>query len=122
MYAIIELLGKQYKIFENIKIKINKIKIKVNSLILLNKILLFSSKRYFIVDSFFLNKLFFLARVLNHKKEKKINILKFKRRKGHKKHSGFRKKYTEIILENFNLNLFTFFIKNGEKKIRRFYQ
>ncbi|XXS36626.1 MAG: 50S ribosomal protein L21 [Candidatus Nasuia deltocephalinicola] len=120
MYFIVEILGKQYKIFKNLKFKVDKINLFSNSIILLNKILLFSSKKYFISNIFFLNKIFLTARILKHFKGKKMKILKFKRRKGFLKTKGFKKKFTELIIEDINLNFLKFFM-NGSKKIRRFF-
>ncbi len=122
MYFIIEILGKQYKIFKNIKIKIDYLNINVNSLILINKIILFSSNRFFFLNNFFLNKIIIIARIIKHIKSKKITILKFKRRKGFKKKYNFKKIYTEIIIENFNFKYFlNIFKKNGSKKVWRFF-
>ncbi|WP_259289822.1 50S ribosomal protein L21 [Candidatus Nasuia deltocephalinicola] len=122
MYFIIEILGKQYKIFKNIKIKIDYLNINLNSLILINKIILFSSNRFFFLNNFFLNKVIIIARIIKHFKSKKVTILKFKRRKGFKKKHNFKKIYTEIIIENFNLKYFlNIFKKNGSKKVRRFF-
>ncbi len=122
MYFIVEILGKQYKIFKNIIIKIDYLNIKLNSLILINKIILFSSNKYFFLNNFFLNKIIIIARIIKHFKSKKITTLKFKRRKGFKKKYNFKKKYTEIIIENFNFNYFLNIFKiNGSKKIWRFF-
>ncbi|WP_259289179.1 50S ribosomal protein L21 [Candidatus Nasuia deltocephalinicola] len=122
MYFIVEILGKQYKIFKNIIIKTDHLNIKLNSLILINKIILFSSNKYFFLSKFFLNKIIITARIIRHLKLKKINILKFKKRKGFKKKYNFKKKCTEIIIENFNFKYFlNIFKTNGSKKIRRFF-
>ncbi|WP_259286056.1 50S ribosomal protein L21 [Candidatus Nasuia deltocephalinicola] len=122
MYFIIEILGKQYKIFKNIIIKIDYLNINLNSLILINKIILFSSNKYFFINNFFLNKIIINARVVRHFKLKKITTLKFKKRKGLKKKYNFKKKYTEIVFENFNFKYFLNIFKvNGSKKIGRFF-
>ncbi|ALP70012.1 50S ribosomal subunit protein L21 [Candidatus Nasuia deltocephalinicola] len=122
MYAIIELLGKQYKIFKNIIIKTEKININKDSIIIINKILFFCCKNIIILDKFILNKIFFIGRVLkNSKKCKKINILKFNRRKGYKKKLGFKKKESVIIIEDLNLKILKYFL-NGSKKIGGFYK
>lgn len=119
MYFFVDILGKQYKIFKNKKIKIDKINSSKNSFIILNKILIFISKKIFIINKNFLNKIILIARISGHYNYKKLKILKFKRRKGYLKNIGFKKKYTEIILEEINLNLLNFYY--GSKKIWRFF-
>ncbi|BEH03909.1 hypothetical protein NDNC_0750 [Candidatus Nasuia deltocephalinicola] len=121
MYILINFLGKQYKIFKNLIIIVDKVNLKINSLIILNNIILFKSNRFFIINKNILNRIIIFGRIISHNKFKKINILKFKRRKGYKKKIGFKKSFTKIIIENINLNFFLYNFNNGSKKIRRFF-
>ncbi|HES76573.1 MAG TPA: 50S ribosomal protein L21, partial [bacterium] len=40
------------------------------------------------------------AEVLSHGRHKKVEILKFRRRKHHMKHMGHRQNYTEILIKS----------------------
>ncbi len=101
MYAIIRIGSKQYKIREKSKIiidKINKkigkqIKFKYKEIILIYK----NNKIYFLKKDLINFKI--TAKIISHIKNKKIKILKFKRRKHHKKKIGHRQKYTKIEIK-----------------------
>ncbi|BFI91069.1 50S ribosomal protein L21 [Enterobacterales bacterium endosymbiont of Anomoneura mori] len=96
MYAIVENGGKQYKVEENKILCIEKINDKIGNKIKLKKILLFVNNKYIKIGKPFINNIIINAEIINHIKDIKKKIIKFKRRKHQKKHLGHRQKYTII--------------------------
>ncbi len=94
MYAIIETGGKQFKIKKNNKIKVEKIKKNIGEIIKLKIIMLFNKKNKIIINKKDKNKYLILAKIKKHIKDKKINIIKFKRRKNYKRKIGHRQNLT----------------------------
>jgi large subunit ribosomal protein L21 len=98
-YAVIENNGKIYKISENKKIKLDKIQKPINSKITFEKVLVIKkNNKEIIIGQPYIKKTI-EAVIIDHKIEKKIKIIKHKRRKNHLKKLGFRKQVTiaEII-------------------------
>ncbi len=93
MYAIIETGGKQFKIKKNYIIKVEKINKNVGEIIKLKTIILFNKKNKIIINKN-KEKYLILAKIKKHIKDKKINIIKFKRRKNYKRKIGHRQKLT----------------------------
>ncbi len=93
MYAIIENGGKQFEIKEKYKIKVEKIKKNIGEIIKLN-ILFLCYKNKKIITGKNIKKYIILAKIKKHIKNKKINIIKFKRRKNYKRKIGHRQKLT----------------------------
>ncbi|OQM34184.1 50S ribosomal protein L21 [bacterium endosymbiont of Pedicinus badii] len=100
IYVIFEYKNQQYRCCIGEKIKINKIIGEIGEKIVFKKVLFFSINKDIEIGNPYLNKKIF-AKVLKIGKEKKIIILKFKRRKHFKKKMGYRQKFTLIKIENF---------------------
>ncbi len=96
MYAIIESGGKQYNIKNNKNIYVEKINKPLGKIIKLKIILIF--KKNMIILGKKLKKYLILAKIIKHFKNKKIKILKFKRRKNYKKMYGHRQKLTQLLI------------------------
>ncbi|XBC41098.1 MAG: 50S ribosomal protein L21 [Buchnera aphidicola (Nurudea yanoniella)] len=100
MYAIFTHSGKQYKAETGKIIKIEKLNCKSETKIQIKDILLISHEKKIIVKKKELLKSFILANVISHGRDKKINIIKFNRRKHYKKHQGHRQYFTKILITN----------------------
>lgn len=97
MYAVIKCGSKQYIVKEGQKIKIEKVKLEIGELFEINKVLLIDEKNNKIkIGKPFVNKAKVSAEIIAHKREKKIKIIHFKRRKHHMKQQGHRQWFTEI--------------------------
>ncbi|CAA3704996.1 50S ribosomal protein L21 [Candidatus Portiera aleyrodidarum] len=97
MYAVIKCGSKQYFVKEGQKIKIEKVKLEVGELFDINKVLMIDKKNNKIeIGKPFVNKAKVSAEILAHKRDKKIKIIHFKRRKHHLKQQGHRQWFTEI--------------------------
>ncbi len=96
MYAIIETGGKQYKIKKGDHIITEKIIQKKKNKIKFKKIILIFNKNQIITKKKDIDSFVIKGKIIQNIKSKKIKILKFKRRKHHKKKSGHRQKLQKI--------------------------
>ena len=96
MYAVIITGGKQYKVQKGEKLKVELLDFEKSSDLEFDKILLFSDGKKVKIGAPYVKDITVKAKVIKHGRHKKINILKFKRRKNHIKHLGHRQYFTEI--------------------------
>mgnify|MGYP001221788451 FL=1 len=96
MYALIEFAGKQFKVENGSKIKVPYISDKVGQKINIDKVLYFDNDKEKIVGAPYIDGVSFDAKIVEHGKEKKIIVFKFKRRKGHQKKNGHRQQFSLI--------------------------
>lgn len=100
MFAIVNIKGKQYKITENQRVFIPKLKDDVGSKITFTDVLMFSKDdKSFQVGAPNLS-MNVEATVLGHIKDDKIVVFKKKRRKGYRRTKGHRQQYTEIEINS----------------------
>jgi large subunit ribosomal protein L21 len=96
MYAVIESGGKQYRVAAGNIIKIEKLATEPNAVVLFDKVLLLADGEDIKVGTPYLEDVTINGKVLSQGRHKKVNILKFKRRKHHMKQMGHRQDYTEV--------------------------
>ena len=96
MYAVFKTGGKQYKVTEGETIKIEKLEVEPGKKVTFNEVLMVADGEKVQVGSPLVKKATVEAKVISQGKGKKINILKFKRRKNSMKRQGHRQLFTEI--------------------------
>ena len=96
MFAIIKSGGKQYKVSEGTVIKLERLKGEIGESIDFNSILVLESNEIVKVGSPFVVNAKVTAEVLEQSRHKKINIIKFRRRKHSMKRQGHRQYYTKV--------------------------
>ena len=96
MYAIIETGGKQYRVENGLKLKIEQIPADVGSEVVIDQVLLISDGDNISMGTPVLNGASVTATVLKQGRYDKIRIFKMRRRKHYQKHQGHRQNYTEI--------------------------
>ncbi|WP_185870494.1 50S ribosomal protein L21 [Blattabacterium cuenoti] len=101
IYAIVDFLGKQFKLIENKYVYVPHIQIDLGKKIFLNKILFFYQNGYSKIGTPFLRNINVQVEILQHLKGDKIIIFKKKRRKGYKVKNGFRPFFTKIKVISF---------------------
>ncbi len=99
MYAVVEQGGKQYRVAEGDTIRIEKTEGTPGDEILLEKVLLVQEQDGVRVGKPFLEGVRVRAEILAQRREKKIVVFKFKRRKGYKRKNGHRQHYTGIRIK-----------------------
>lgn len=95
MFAVIKTGGKQYKVKKGLVIDIEKLTAEAGKEIHFEDVLMIEKDDDIQVGQPFL-KATVKAKVLDHVKDKKVMIVKFRRRKHHMKRQGHRQQYTRI--------------------------
>ncbi len=96
MYAVIKTGGKQYKVSKGATLKVEKIAADEGAKVVLDQVLMVVDGEDVKVGSPLVKGGKVTATVKSHGRGKKIEIIKFRRRKHHRKQMGHRQNYTEL--------------------------
>ena len=96
MYAVFKTGGKQYRVSEGETLKIEKLEVEPGKKVTFNEVLMIADGGNVKVGSPLVDKASVEAKVISQGKGKKLNILKFRRRKNSIKQQGHRQLFTEI--------------------------
>ena len=96
MLAVVKTGGKQYCVSEGSVIKVEKLDVEAGQSLKLENILAIQNDDKVSLGCPNVKGAEIEAEVITHGKAKKINIIKFKRRKHHRKQMGHRQWYTEL--------------------------
>ncbi|MBP8625417.1 MAG: 50S ribosomal protein L21 [Syntrophorhabdaceae bacterium] len=99
MYAIIENGGKQYKIVEGKKVRLEKISADAGEDIQIKEVLAINTGEATILGDPYVEGAYISGKVLGHGRQRKVTVFKYKRRKDYKKKIGHRQHYTELMVE-----------------------
>lgn len=99
MYAVVYSGGKQYRVQEGDILKLESLPEEVGSTISFEKILMVGTGDKITLGRPYLDGCKVTATVVSHGRHKKIEIIKFRRRKHHEKWQGHRQNYTEIEIK-----------------------
>ncbi len=106
MYAVLVTGGKQYRVMQGEKLRVEKLEVDVDGEIKFDNILMLGdSDGVTLGDA--LKGAIVNAKVVKHGRADKVRIVKFRRRKHHRKQMGHRQYYTEIEITG---------IAGGDKK------
>ncbi len=94
MYAVIKTGGKQYKVSSKDKIQVEKLDAQIGDTLHFPAIFFKDSNDSVKMDTSSLSEITVHANVINQIRGEKIKIVKFKRRKHHRKQMGHRQYYT----------------------------
>ncbi|MEM9604113.1 MAG: 50S ribosomal protein L21 [Pseudomonadota bacterium] len=100
MYAVIKTGGKQYRVAEGDRLKVETLAASEGDSVELDQVLLVSGDDGVKVGAPLVDGAKVQATVLSHGRAKKIEIIKFRRRKHHRKQMGHRQNYTELKIES----------------------
>lgn len=104
MYAVIKTGGKQYKVSEGERIRIEKIPGEVGETVSFKEVLLVKEGEGVRIGSPFLPDTSVEAKIVAHGKSKKVLVFKKKRRKGYKRLKGHRQEFTEVEVKGIKVN------------------
>lgn len=96
MYAVITTGGKQYRVTEGQTLKIEKLDAEAGSTIDFDQVLMIADGDQFKVGAPLVKGGKVQASVIGQGRGEKIEIVKFRRRKHHRKQMGHRQYYTEV--------------------------
>lgn len=100
MHAIIKTGGKQYRVAEGQTLKIESLPVNPGDSIELGEVLLISDDAGLVIGNPHVVGAKVLANVVSHGRGPKIRIVKFRRRKHHRKQMGHRQNYTEVEIKS----------------------
>lgn len=105
MYAIVEIGGKQFKVEENARLFIPRIKdVEEGDSVTFDQVLLVSGGEDITVGTPTVSGASVSATVLGHVKGDKVIVFKKKRRKHYRVKNGHRQPYTHVAIESLSLN------------------
>ena len=96
MYAIVEVAGFQYRVEPDTIISVPRMESKVGDEVVFPQVLLISDGKDVKIGKPFVEGAKVKGVIVSHKRDKKIVVFKFKRRKGYRKKTGHRQDLTEI--------------------------
>lgn len=103
MLAVIQTGGKQYLVSPSQKIKIEKLNKKEGSEITFKKVLLVQKGKKIELGTPLVKGAKVIGKVVAQKKDKKVNISKYKPKTRYKKKKGHRQLYTEIEIQKIEI-------------------
>ena len=102
MYAVIQTGGKQYRVSEGDTVRVEKLAADEGAAVDIEKVLMVANGEDIKVGTPYVDGGKVTAKVVSHGRGKKVNIIKFKRRKHHMKRQGHRQWYTELEITGIN--------------------
>ena len=96
MYAVIKTGGKQYRVAEGQTLKVEKLPAEEGSVVEFDQVLLMADEGQMSLGAPFIAGGKVIATVKNHGRGDKVDVVKFRRRKHHRKQMGHRQYYTEV--------------------------
>jgi len=96
MYAVISTGGKQYKLAQGDVCRVEKLDAEEGASVEIDKVLMIANGDDINIGTPFVDGGKVTATIKSHGRAKKVEIMKFRRRKHHQKRTGHRQYYTEI--------------------------
>lgn len=96
MYAVIKTGGKQYRVAEGTVLKVERLDVAAGESLDISDVLLIANGEEMKVGAPMIEGAKVTAEVISHGRGAKIKIIKFKRRKHHRKQMGHRQWFTEL--------------------------
>ena len=116
MYAVIKSGGKQHRVKEGQVVRLEKIEAETGSTIDFEDVLMVADGDNVTLGTPVVSGAVVSGEVVNHGRAKKVNIIKFKRRKHHMKRQGHRQWFTEVKINGIALDGAKKPAKKGEAK------
>ncbi len=102
MYAVIKTGGKQYRVSPGDVLKVETLNADVGASVNFEEVLMVSDGDKITAGSPLVASAKVAATVIAHGRAKKVEIIKFKRRKHHQKRTGHRQNFTQVQIQNIN--------------------
>ena len=100
MFAVVEILGQQFKVQKDQKLLVNKLDEKEGSKISFENVLLVDNDKEFSLGNPTIDGYSVGARVIKHLRGDKVIVFKKKRRKGYRVKNGHKQHLSEILIES----------------------
>lgn len=99
MYAVIKSGGKQYRVSPGDEVKIEKIQGEVGEEIRFDSVLLVSDGEQIQVGRPYLDQVEVVGQITRQAKDRKVVVVKFKRRKNYRRKKGHRQPFTLVRIQ-----------------------
>lgn len=96
MYAVVVTGGKQYRVEQGSKVRVEKLAGEAGSTVTLDQVLMVGDGSDIKVGTPVVDGASVTAEIVGQGRGKKVEIIKFRRRKHHMKRQGHRQAYTEL--------------------------
>ena len=103
MYAIVETGGKQYRVSEGTKVRVERLSGNADDQVALGQVLVVNDGENTLVGSPYVEGASVTGKIVAQGKAKKVIVFKYKRRKDSKKKKGHRQEYTELVIEKIQM-------------------
>jgi large subunit ribosomal protein L21 len=100
MYAVIKTGGKQYRVSQGEKIKVEQIPADIGAELIIDQVLMVGEGEAVKVGTPLVAGAKVTVKVVAHGRHDKVKIFKMRRRKHYQKHQGHRQNFTEIEIAN----------------------
>lgn len=100
MYAVIKTGGKQYRVEEGQVIRVETLRAEEGATVDFSEVLMVANGDDIKIGAPTVDGAKVSAKILEHGRHKKVEIIKFKRRKHHMKRQGHRQNYTAVRIES----------------------
>ena len=102
MYALVEFLGKQFKVEPGAEIKVPKVSQEIGDSVSLEKVLYLNEDGSRSIGQPYVKDATIDASVVRHGRDRKIIVFKMKRRKGYQRRNGHRQDFSVLKIDRFN--------------------
>ena len=102
MYAVIEQGGKQYRVTEGDKFRMEKIHAEDGAQVAFDKVILLGKDDGAVIGAPYVDGASVTAKVLESGKDDQVIVFKYRRKKNYRKFRGHRQQYTLIQIESVN--------------------
>jgi len=99
MYAVFQSGGKQYRVSEGDEVHLEKLSAQVGDTITFEEVLLTSDGQTVQVGQPYVKGSKVVGQVIRHDKDRKVLVLKYKRRKGYRRKRGHRQHFTRVRIQ-----------------------
>jgi large subunit ribosomal protein L21 len=99
MYAIIESGGKQYRISEGTRVRVERLSGSADEEVTLGQVLAVNDGERTVVGAPYVPGASVTGKIVAQGKARKVTVFKYKRRKDTKKKKGHRQMYTDVVIE-----------------------
>ena len=96
MYAVVESGGKQHRVIEGETLKVEKLDFATGETLTIDQVLMVGEGESVKVGAPYVDGGKVTAEIISHGRHDKVTIVKFRRRKHHRKQMGHRQWYTEL--------------------------
>lgn len=100
MYAIVNIAGQQFKVEQDQKLYVHRLKAEEGSTVAFDNVLLTDDGKKVQVGAPKIEGAVVTAKVLSHLKDDTVIVFKKKRRKGYKVRNGHRQYLSQIVIES----------------------